>query len=317
MPNRLKFMTIDDFYSNIELFNDPFEGKKIYCDEIKQRLNSSLIKRLIAPIYAPLSYKRLMSGKRLGEPYTKFFTEANTGVIQHENKFRDLYGLLNDDKSRRTLLCILAYRLTGNIHLYRNESDFLFKQYFDNYIVDLSKSEIFVDCGGYNGDTTEMFINLTHDFSKVYFYEPDKQNYSKAIQYLREWNDNKFDKIVFRNYGVGKTNQQLGFSDGASSGSRISDKSESKIQVVSLDSDIQDHITLIKMDIEGFEKEALEGAKRHISIEHPKLAICVYHKPDDLWEIPLLIKEYYPEYKLYLRQYGSGWWPNETVIYAI
>ncbi|MBO5118814.1 hypothetical protein J6B78_02715, partial [Methanocorpusculum sp.] len=64
---------------------------------------------------------------------------------------------------------------------------------------------------------------------------------------------------------------------------------------------------------------ALKGARNHILAEKPKLAICVYHKPDDLWEIPEYILSLNPKYKLYLRQYmfGNGENPWETVLYAV
>lgn len=53
------------------------------------------------------------------------------------------------------------------------------------------------------------------------------------------------------------------------------------------------------MDIDGAEYDALEGAKKTIIEYQPTLAVCVYHKRDDLINIPLLIKEYVPEYKLF------------------
>lgn len=72
--------------------------------------------------------------------------------------------------------------------------------------------------------------------------------------------------------------------------------------------------TFIKMDIEGAELEALEGAKTTIVKNKPKLAICLYHKPDDLWKIPLYLKDLVPEYKFYIRHHGKVRW--ETVLYA-
>ena len=74
-------------------------------------------------------------------------------------------------------------------------------------------------------------------------------------------------------------------------------------------------ITFIKMDIEGSEIPALRGAKEIIETQKPKLAICVYHKPEDIWEIPELILDYVPEYRLYLRHYSITY--TETVLYAI
>jgi hypothetical protein len=69
------------------------------------------------------------------------------------------------------------------------------------------------------------------------------------------------------------------------------------------------------MDIEGAELEAIKGAKRIIEEQKPKLAICVYHKPEDIWELPELILSYNKEYKFYIRHYSYK--DNETVLYAV
>lgn len=72
---------------------------------------------------------------------------------------------------------------------------------------------------------------------------------------------------------------------------------------------------LKKMDIEGAGQEALKGCSQIIREYRSKLAICVYHKPKDLYQIPLMIKRMNPEYKLYMRQYTNDWY--DTVLYAI
>ena len=76
-----------------------------------------------------------------------------------------------------------------------------------------------------------------------------------------------------------------------------------------------DKITFLKMDIEGSELKALHGARKIIQRDKPKLAICVYHKPEDIIEIPLYINSLVPEYKFYMRHYGYT--PANTVLYAI
>lgn len=63
------------------------------------------------------------------------------------------------------------------------------------------------------------------------------------------------------------------------------------IETVALDELIDERVTFLKMDIEGAEAEAIKGAKNIIQKDKPKLAICIYHKPNDLWEIPLMIHE--------------------------
>ena len=69
------------------------------------------------------------------------------------------------------------------------------------------------------------------------------------------------------------------------------------------------------MDIEGSELAALRGARQCILENKPKLAVCLYHKPQDMWEIPLMIKEMLPEYKIYIRHHTDLL--NETVCYAV
>ena len=78
---------------------------------------------------------------------------------------------------------------------------------------------------------------------------------------------------------------------------------EDNIEIVSLDEDIQEPVTYIKMDVEGFEIPAIIGAKNHIRNDRPKLAICTYHIISDIWEIPKLIKCIAPDYRFYLRHY--------------
>ena len=69
------------------------------------------------------------------------------------------------------------------------------------------------------------------------------------------------------------------------------------------------------MDIEGAEIEALKGAEKTIKKYRPKLAICIYHEPDHLYRIPLIIKEMVPEYRIYIRHHSDT--ASETVCYAV
>ena len=91
-----------------------------------------------------------------------------------------------------------------------------------------------------------------------------------------------------------------------------------RIEVVSLDEDIKEPITIIKMDIEGAEKAALRGAYHHIKNEKPRLLISSYHMPEDIFEIPKLIHSIRDDYKFYMRFNGhNGLWPCDYVLFAI
>lgn len=312
---RIRDLTIDDFYANIDMF-DKYNGRNTYALEMSEKYAKSRVAQSLAKCFFSIYYSHKLSLRQKsflsrGIDYSDF----RLGVLRYESEYRELYSLLNDDKSRYTLLCLLAYRLTGDFTLLHQESDFLFKQYFDN-ILHLSDREVFVDCGGYVGDVTEKFIGRVPDFKKIYFYEPELSNYSKAVDYFSEWDADVLDKLILRNCGVGRENTTLRFASNADS-SHVSDMGDTTVNVVSLDNDIEEPISFLKMDIEGFEIPALHGAQEHLSTETPKLAICVYHLPNDLWEIPQLITEINSNYKLYLRQYNAGILPIESVIYAL
>lgn len=84
-------------------------------------------------------------------------------------------------------------------------------------------------------------------------------------------------------------------------------------------------VTYINMDIEGAEKDALLSAQNVIKTNRPVLAVCVYHKKDDLFVIPDLICGMVDGYSFFLRKYPSqigdyldGYLElNELVLYAV
>ena len=100
------------------------------------------------------------------------------------------------------------------------------------------------------------------------------------------------------------------------SAGRIDEQGKIKIHCCRMDQILRGkQVDFIKMDVEGAELRALEGSKEIIKKNRPNLAVCVYHKPEDYFEIPLWIKQVYPGYKLYFRQYELS--DTETICYAI
>jgi hypothetical protein len=109
----------------------------------------------------------------------------------------------------------------------------------------------------------------------------------------------------------------VGFTSGLGEAGSVSADAAGQVPAVALDDVLVGwRPTFIKMDIEGSEIEGLLGARGLIAAEAPSLAICVYHRPDHLWRIPLLLGGW-PEmagYRYFLRAHGFDGF--DTVLYA-
>lgn len=187
-------------------------------------------------------------------------------------------------------------------------------QYFD--LIDFEKLKncngAYIDCGCFDGTTSKIFIEKGFQPTKIYAFEPDSNNLEKCDDCLKELNV-EYELI---NKGCWSEDGKLQFRQNEdSSSSGIVEDGNVTIEVAAIDSYVDEKVKFIKMDIEGAEYEALLGAQDIIKRDRPVLAICIYHKTDDLWKIPQLIKELNADYKLYVRHY----WLNatETVLYAI
>ena len=146
-------------------------------------------------------------------------------------------------------------------------------------------------------------------------FEPEPANYAKLAETVRQLPPGSFAVSAWP-CGVWKKTEPLRFNTGSGPSSSLKETGEKMIQCVALD-DALPHFrpTLIKMDIEGVEAEALEGARRLIATSGTGLAICLYHHPEDLWKLPLLVRSLGADYRLYLRCHlYSGF---ELVLYAL
>ncbi|MDR1720023.1 MAG: FkbM family methyltransferase [Dysgonamonadaceae bacterium] len=187
-------------------------------------------------------------------------------------------------------------------------------QYFPPGIIATTSDEVFVDGGGFIGDTVINFVEQTKGaFNKIYVFEPISGIYQQAVKNTAHLKD----KIVLYNAGLYSEHTKTVFEDNGS-GSRAARAGKEIVTLVKFDEHLPEaersQVTYIKLDIEGSEMKALEGMKETIATFKPKLAICIYHRPADLWEIPLYIHRLNPDYKLYIRQHHHIF---ETVFYAI
>ena len=186
-------------------------------------------------------------------------------------------------------------------------------QYFDLEELKITDHERFVDCGVLDGETSLNLLELRKgQVEKIWMFEPDKNNILKVKNSFK-------DKVVdyeIVEKGVWSCQTKLHFNSRGDGCACIDNNGEDVIETIKLDDVLMDcNPTFIKMDIEGAEYEALKGAENIIRKYHPKLAISVYHKPEDIFELPSLILEYNPGYKIYLRHYSLT--SSETILYAI
>jgi FkbM family methyltransferase len=236
-------------------------------------------------------------------------------IANNIENIENLFKILEDGKSKNVLKSVLNYRLTFDINdlincVSKNE------MYFDKDIMDFKGENYFIDGGAYDGKTILKFIEAAKgNFKFVYSFEPDKNNFAllKSNKRLVEYSS----KIKLENKGLYKQTGKVCFSNSANQGSCINEGCPNNlINTISIDDyAVNNKITFIKMDIEGSEIDAINGGIKTLKFVKPTLSICLYHKMNDLWEIPLLIKSIQPDYKIYLRQYEYTLY--DTVCYAI
>jgi FkbM family methyltransferase len=181
-------------------------------------------------------------------------------------------------------------------------------QYFEPFL-DLA-SEVFVDAGGFDGDTTEAFCRRYPDYRRVHLFEPSARNMSAAKARLAPYRD-----IVFHQEGLSDRQGRMTFDAEAGSASAVTSGPGEEVQMATLDLAVAEPVSVIKMDLEGWELTALDGCERHIRQARPKLAIAVYHRASDFRTVWRYARSIHPDYRVYLRHYTQGW--SETVMFFV
>lgn len=188
-------------------------------------------------------------------------------------------------------------------------------QYFELPELSHTDNEVFVDVGCCDGATSLNFVNWWHEkYSQIYAFETDPININKIKGNFTK--ANIWDKATLIPKGVWNCETDLKFNSLGNGNSALTDLGTVTVPLTKIDNELsKKKITYMKMDIEGAELNALKGAKKVICEQKPKLAICVYHKREDIFDIPNLLMEYNSDYKFYLRHYS--WVDIEIVLYAL
>jgi len=245
--------------------------------------------------------------------YELLISRANE-LHDHHQDFLWLYQKLSDYRSRHLLYAVLNNWYRFDFHSLGPSSEVLYDDYFDMDIIKCGSNEVVVDLGAYTGNTVQKYIQSYGAYRRMYCYEISP----KMISWLRQ-NLSGFWNIELRQKGASDKNVRMYIQENTEDASAnvLSTQGSIEVEAVRIDDDIKEPVTLIKMDIEGAEQEALCGCSGHIQNDKPKLAISVYHSHEDLWKIPKMIDEICPGYSFYLRYHGRTLSPTEITLLAV
>ena len=223
-------------------------------------------------------------------------------------KIEKAYALLADAQSRKVFLNTIEHRLSGKIdYLIQMESE---KAEIYQALLRVNQQEVYLDLGAYDGDTVRELLHYTGGkANKIIALEPDPKNFKKLVA--------KSEGIVALNKGVYNSEGTVSFSTEASRNSSVTAKGSRQIEVTTIDKLCEQlDVTLIKLDVEGCEQAALQGARQTLQQKKPRLIVAAYRKTGDFFELLLQLHELNPAYQLYLRHqpYIPNW---ETNIIAL
>ena len=246
---------------------------------------------LDAPVFAP---EVPVAGEKLFN--YEFYNE-------HSEEIKEVRKMLADAQSKHTFDELIEYKLSGRIeHLLNCETS-----ENEMYSCLNLKNETYLDLGAYNGDTVLEFIKFDRVYKSITAVEPDKKNFKKLKKNTEGLNIECINAAVC-NY-AGETE----FSCLGGRNSRIG--AGEKVKAITVDS-LQKAFSYIKFDVEGQEAKAIEGARTLISEKKPKMLVSAYHRSEDIFFLPLLVKKINSSYKvfLYKQKYIPAWDTNYCFV---
>jgi|GEM_PF-3142099 len=296
-------------------------------------ITSQLYSLGIKDVYPAAALSLTNEIERYNQDFSQKYHELNaySVVEQNRDKIAQVRALLSDEKSRIVYDKIVE-NTQYNIGDYMDVCDDIYDHYFSDGFFAYTNEEVFIDGGAYIGEDTVRLARQIgiENMKRAYCFEPDTGNYTRCLQNLKsffaceEAIDSgeccKGDRFSVYKSGLYDRNENIGFISYGTHASVFAElrkgNASSTVPAMMIDDIIQpdDIVTLIKMDIEGAEMPALRGGERIIKEHKPKMAICIYHNIEDLWEIPLYLHALVPSYKLYIRHHTPQFW--DSVVYA-
>ena len=235
-------------------------------------------------------------------------------ILNRKNELSKVFEMLHDDLSRETLMAYLKTRISWDLSylqpvfrevLYFNK---LTAKYFQ-------KGGMYVDCGAYDGDTIQKFINWSREkYSRIFAIEPDRTNFIKLKNFIKQKN---YMNVTLFCCGLWNEKIQLKFKGDNRADSIVKDVGENVIEADTLDNIIgNEDVGFIKLSISGSEFKALQGSVSLLKEKKPVLAVCIYYGIEHLINVANFIKNSNSNYQLYIRKH-SRIAPHEFILYAL
>jgi FkbM family methyltransferase len=234
----------------------------------------------------------------------------------NRDNLEKVFGLLQDEPSRRTLASIIRQRISLH-HGYLRIAEY---PEYEHPFVKAESGDWVMDCGAANGNTSFRFARQVGPRGKVFAFEPDPSNAIKINEALRkETNRDIRATVRVVNAAVGDKAGRLQFESGKGGSSKLSASGDINVEAITLDS-FADHQKIvgkgvISFDVEGFEQAALHGGLNFIRRTRPKLQISAYHKMQDLFSLALWVNQNLSGYRLFLGHHDA--YHSETDLYAM
>jgi len=283
-----------------------FDKYEVYSPAILKTIfdNKTLI--IIGSAYQKEIFEQLMSEFNIPNenifPYIdnmmyEVYSNLNFPIL----KIESILNTLEDDFSKKYFKSLLKFRKTLN--LLDIEKIELCKEQYIHYMLNYNNlAGDIIDVGAYNGDSLIVFKRHIPHVNKFYCIEPFESNFEELEKNIKALN---IHNTIALQYAISdKDDNKVYFEDTTETNSTAQilsiKNSDNFVLTKTIDSLFHDKkIVLIKMDIEGYEMHALEGAKKTIKEQSPNLIISAYHASTHIFDIVEKIMSYNKNYSLY------------------
>ncbi len=221
---------------------------------------------------------------------------------ENKEKIYAARDLLHDEESRRIFDLVIKYKLSGDIR-YLTEAQNERSDVWGT-LIKPANINIAIDAGAYNGDTVRELRDLGAPLKKIYALEPDRRNFRRLSEYAD--GETSFTVIALQS-AAWCSADTLSYDASGNRNAGVSDTAKKTVSVSAVAIDEiygeNEKIDYIKYDVEGSEKEALEGSRKTILTSRPALLVSAYHRSEDIFSLPLMLRELCPRYRFYLRRF--------------